>query len=187
MQYWSIFNYYSRTQSVLQNNDGSPVPVLSDNQNPCNSVNRVFSGLANHFSNASLFSLCSTISMAYFHPVPATHVYNITDGFKYYEEYYWAYIGICLEGFLYGKIFASYALTCILANEVQLLFTGLGIYSGIFAMYLKCPVNESRQANILFYSLCLLYFLSAVNVAIDIVIITLEVSTNSSIYKNIIF
>ena len=114
-------------------------------------------------------------------------VYDLVIGVV--EDSSWAFIGICLEGFLYGKISVLYALTCILANEVQLLFTGLGLYSGIFAMYLKCPVNKSRKANILFYSLCLLYFLSTVTVAIDIVILALEilVSTNSSICKNIIF
>jgi hypothetical protein len=43
------------------------------------------------------------------------------------------FIGICLEGFLYGKI----SVLCVpLSNEVQLLFPGLlELYSRIFAMY----------------------------------------------------
>ena len=99
-----------------------------------------------------------------------------------------AYFGICLEWFLYGKISVLYALTCILANEVQLPFTCVGLYSGIFAMYLKCPVNKSRKTNIVFYALCFLYFLSTVTVAIDLAIIALEVSNNlNSIRKKINF
>jgi hypothetical protein len=56
---------------------------------------------------------------------------------------------------------------------------GLGIYSGIFAMYLQCPLKEFRTAIIVFYVLCLLYVLSMATVVIDLLKIILEVSNNS--------
>jgi hypothetical protein len=87
------------------------------------------------------------------------------------------------------------ALTCTLPKEVQL-FPGLGLYSGIFAMYLQCPPNKSRStgrtASIIFYALCLLYVLSTTSAVVDLVAIiqfilaSVEVS-NNSICKNIIF
>jgi hypothetical protein len=56
------------------------------------------------------------------------------------------------EWFFFGKISVPCALTCtILAKEVQSSFLGLGIYSGIFAIYLQCPSKESRTAIIVFY------------------------------------
>ena len=94
-----------------------------------------------------------------------------------------SFLGTCLEGFFYGRIFILCALTCTLAKE---LFTGLGIYSGIFVMYLQRPQNKSRTATILFYTLCLLYAMSTAAVVGDLVATILEVSTDS-ICKNIFF
>ena len=91
---------------------------------------------------------------------------------------------LCLEGFLYGKISVLGALICIRAKEIQL-FPGLGIYSGIFAIYLQCPSKESRMATIVFYALCLLYILSTAAVISDLLALVLEVS-NKSTCKNII-
>ena len=71
------------------------------------------------------------------------------------------------------------------AKEVQLL-PGLGIYSGIFVLYLQCRLPESRTANMVFYALCVLYILSTANVVVDLLYFTLGVS-NNSISKNIIF
>ena len=49
----------------------------------------------------------------------------------------WGFINLCLEGFFFGKISVLIcALTFTVAKEVQLSL-GLGIYSGIFAMYLQ--------------------------------------------------
>ena len=96
-----------------------------------------------------------------------------------------AFIALCLEGFFYGKISFLGALTCTLAKEVQL-FPGLGLYSGIFVIYLRCPSNKSRTAIILFYVLCLLYVLSTATVVCDLVALILEVS-NNYICKNINF
>ena len=94
-------------------------------------------------------------------------------------------IGLCLEGFFYGKMSVPCALTCIFAKEVQL-FSGLGLYSGIFAMYLHCSLNKSRMATILFYALGLLYVLSTATVVIDLVSLIFDVS-NNPICKNITF
>jgi hypothetical protein len=87
------------------------------------------------------------------------------------------FIALYLEGFHFGKISVLYALNCTPAKEVQS-FLGLGIYSGIFAIYLQCPSKESRTAIIVFYVLCLLYVLSMATVVFDILNIILEVSNN---------
>ena len=71
------------------------------------------------------------------------------------------------------------------AKEAQL-FPGLGIYSGIFVLYLQCRSPESRTANIVFYALCLLYILCTANIVTDPLGSTLGVS-NNFISKNIIF
>ena len=97
-----------------------------------------------------------------------------------------AFIGLCLEGFFYGNISILCALTCTLAKEVQIFPCLLGLYSGIFAIYLQCHLKESRTAIIVFYVLCLLYVLSAATIVCDLLNIILEVS-NNSICKNIIF
>ena len=81
------------------------------------------------------------------------------------------FISIWLEGFLYGKTCAS---TCPLAKEVP----GLGLYSGIFAMYLQCPSKKSRMAIILFHAICLLYVLSTSTFAYDLAALILYVSYN---------
>ena len=62
----------------------------------------------------------------------------------------------------------------------------LGIYSGIFVIYLQCRSPESRTANLVFYALCLLYVLSTANFVVDLLGYTIGVS-NNSISKNIIF
>ena len=96
-------------------------------------------------------------------------------------------IMFCVEGFLYGKISVLCALNCTLAKEVKL-FPGLGIYSGIFIIYLMCSSRESRTATTgtVFYALCLLYILSTVTIASDLLIFIVEVSSNS-IFMNFIF
>ena len=96
-----------------------------------------------------------------------------------------AFIGLCLEGFFYGNISVLCALTCTFAKEVQI-FPDLGLYSGIFAIYLQCHLKESRTGTIVFYVLCLLYVLSVATVISDLISVMLQVS-NNSICKNIIF
>jgi hypothetical protein len=88
------------------------------------------------------------------------------------------FIALCLEGFFYGMTSVLCALTCTLAKEVQLL-PGLGLYFGIFAMYLQYASKTSRTTTILFYALCILYVLTTVSVVVDLVtIIVGEVSNN---------
>ena len=95
-----------------------------------------------------------------------------------------------VEGFLYGKIVSVLcALTCTLAKEVQLeLFPGLlGIYSGIFVLYLQTHVSkETRTTSLIFYALCLLYVLSTATVVSDLLQYLIDVS-NNFICKNVIF
>ena len=95
-----------------------------------------------------------------------------------------AVVLFCLEEFLYGKISTLCALTCTLAKEVQL-SPGLGIYSGVFAIYSS---KESRTATIVFYVLCFLYVLSTLAVISlsDLLSFIIAVS-NNSIRTNIIF
>ena len=83
------------------------------------------------------------------------------------------------------------SLPCTLAKEVQL-FPDLGLYSGLFAVYLKCQSNKStgRTASIVFYAICLLYGLSTVNFVSDLAAVILEVlqvSNNIICSKDIIF
>ena len=99
-----------------------------------------------------------------------------------------SYIGLCLEGFLFGKISILCGLTCTLSKEVRL-FSDLGVYSGIFVMYLQCSLRDSesraRTAKIIFYLLCLLYVLSMATVVGDILnfILQIFVSNNSIFYQ----
>ena len=96
------------------------------------------------------------------------------------------YLSLCLEAFLYGKISVLCALTCTLLKKVKL-FSVLGIYSGIFAIYLQLSFTrkEPRTTNIVFYALCLLYALSTATFASDLPETIIFVS-NISICKNII-
>ena len=102
-----------------------------------------------------------------------------------------ACFSICFEGFLFGNV--SYVhlnvpLVLLVAKEIQL-FPGLGIYPGIFAIYLQCPSDESRtqRADVVFYTIiCLLYVFCAASVVSDLISITLQVS-DKFICRNIIF
>ena len=77
------------------------------------------------------------------------------------------FIGLCLEGFLYGRIY--FQVNLYLAKEVQL-FPGLGLYSAIMVIYssLHGPSKGSRTATIIFYVICLLYVLSTAILACDL-------------------
>ena len=91
------------------------------------------------------------------------------------------FICLCVEWFLYGKILISVLSLVTLAKEIQL-FSGTGLYSGIFAIYLQCPKKDSRTAMIVFYVLCLLFVLSTASVVCDllntILDLYMEVSKN---------
>ena len=80
------------------------------------------------------------------------------------------------------------SLPCTFAKEVHLT-PGLGLYSGIVAVYFQFQSNEStgRTTTIVFYAIGLLYVLSTLNFVSDFVALILEVSNNSICSKNIIF
>ena len=95
---------------------------------------------------------------------------------------------MCLEWFLFGSI--SVLPLLLFAKEVQL-FPGLGIYSGIFAIYFTYSLNDKSRdrmslANAVFSILCLLYIFCAMNVVCDLLNMILGVS-NKFICKIIIF
>ena len=92
------------------------------------------------------------------------------------------FLAVWLEGFLYGKI---WALNCTLAKEIQL-FPDLGLYSGLFAIYLQCLSKRTGTALVLFYAVCLLYVLSAATFVCDLVASILYAS-NNSICENTLF
>ena len=81
---------------------------------------------------------------------------------------------ILLEGFLYGKISVLCVFPFSLKKSNYSLV--LGLYSGIFAIYLLGPSKESRTASIVFYVLCLLYVLSTVTVVCDLLRLVIQVS-----------
>lgn len=95
--------------------------------------------------------------------------------------------GLCLEGFFFGKISVLCALasSCILAKKSNY-SPGPGIYSGIFALYLRCLSDKSRTTTILSYALITLYVLSAATIISDLVSLIIEVSNYSICTKNII-
>ena len=102
------------------------------------------------------------------------------------EEFY--FLSMFLEGFLYGKTLFLCTFNLYPAKEVQLeLLPRLGIYSGIFSIYLQCVLSkESRTTTIIFYALCLLYVLSTATIVGDLLEFVIRVS-NNSIFKYIIF
>ena len=90
------------------------------------------------------------------------------------------FIGYCLEGLFYGRIIL-YSMTITLCAKS---LPGVGIYSGIFVIYLRHEESmKSKRATILFYLLCALYVLSTALVAIDITRYIIEVGDNS-VYNN---
>ena len=95
------------------------------------------------------------------------------------------FIAMCLEGFLFGKLFVL-CFSFHPAKEVQL-FPNIGVYSGIFALYFQCPSIESRPrtSNFVFYILCLLNVLCAATAACDLLANIFRVS-NNLICKNVI-
>ena len=91
---------------------------------------------------------------------------------------------VSLEGFLYGKISVFYVLyqsVLLLKNLKSNLYFGLGICSGIFAIYLKYASKESRSTTTgtFFYVLCSLYILSTATVVSVLISYTIDVSNNS--------
>ena len=124
-----------------------------------------------HYSNTSQFPLSSALITS---PPPVLAL----------SPWLLGKIFLSLRYFLKGSSTVRYPfhvlLNCTLAKEAQL-FPGLGIYSGIFVMYLNysSESNKSRTATILFYALCLLYVLSTATVVSDLTNDILTVSNNA--------
>ena len=142
---------------------------------------RVFSGLADHYSNTSLISLSSTvIASPLLGLAPSSCL--LRGKLKF------------LRYFLKGSSGVTYPfyLLLVVAKGVQL-FSDLGSYSGIFAIYSSslCSSNKStgRTANVVLYALCLLYVLCTASLVVDLVHYIVQVSTSNNpiICKNIIF
>ena len=76
------------------------------------------------------------------------------------------YLGEFIEGFLFGEIsvLPTVAPPPFLKNQQP------GLYSGIFVLYWLCVSKKGTYLgqNIIFYSLCVLYVLSAVVFGSDI-------------------
>ena len=128
-------------------------------------VIRVFSRLDDLYSNTSLFSPSSTQALLFWSSGTFLMIIDQNDFF------------------LMGSSMVSYlfcSLPCTLAKEVEL-FPGLGLYSGILAMYFQCQLNKSteRKTTIVSYAVCLLYVMSTVNFVSDLFALILEVSNNS--------
>jgi hypothetical protein len=91
-------------------------------------------------------------------------------------------VGLCLEGFFYGKL--SILLLVPLLKKMSD-YSLIGIYSGMFIMYLQCTLalKISKETNIVLCALCLLYALSTIIFLADFVYLLLDVSNNNSICK----
>ena len=89
----------------------------------------------------------------------------------------YTFIGLCVEGFLYGKI--SHCGSCFKKCDIIAISLRLGLYSGIFAMYLQHHSSKKGThgtKNILFFSLCVLYVLSVATVITDMAVFIYGVS-----------
>ena len=131
-------------------------------------MNRVFNGLALHHISHSLLFFQSRQRCCLLLQIFCTvflHVSKVSSSVTY----------------------LFYVVSLYLAKEVRL-FPGLGVYSGIFAVYLQYPSNDSRTrtANVVFYIICLLYCFCVASIVCDLLIFIFAVS-NKFICKNIIF
>ena len=178
----SIFSYSWRLPTITSDNQ-SPcqwkVPVSTPTQSQW--TEWVFSGLvADHCSNtprdplfrspSPLLRVRTWVSSS----SPNVFMFSIFDA---------DLVSLCIEGFFYGKISVLCAWLASVPLLKKLFLVCLGLYSGIFAMYLQRPPNKSKT-YIIFYALCVLYVLSTVNVVVDLAGSTTV--SNNSICKNIV-
>ena len=144
----------------------------------------IFSGLADLYSMTS-----ENLCFFFFRLVVSSTV--ITSALQVLQPSSWRLRkkNSSLRYLLKGSYMVRYsfycASTCTLAKAVQLLY-GIGLYCGIFAMYLQFQSEKSRTSTIIFYAVCLLYLLSTLSFVSDLLALILEVSDNA-IYKNINF
>ena len=138
------------------------------------SVNRVFNGLA--VIQVSLFStIIASLSSAL----------ETSSWFKLLQQIYNS-LRFVLKGSS-SVTYRSISLKLYPCYYKLLKKSCLGVYSGIFAIYLQCPSDESRarSANIVFYILCILYSFGAASVVGDLLADIFAVS-NNLICKDII-
>ena len=81
------------------------------------------------------------------------------------EDY--EYLGMFLEGFLFGTISVLQLSSCWNSSTISL----SGLYSGIFALYLQYHSSQrdadTKRKKIVFYALWMLYVLSATIIILD--------------------
>jgi hypothetical protein len=92
-------------------------------------------------------------------------------------------MGCLLRYVLKGSSTVRYPFYVVPLLEVQI-FSGSGIYSGIFAIYLQCPSKESRMATNIFYALCLLYVLSTATIICDAATLIFDLNLDGESVKS---
>ena len=97
------------------------------------------------------------------------------------------YLGICLEGFFYGKIIPILQLLLNPHNH----YPNPGLYSALFVIYLKYEACKQGMDNlkrtVLFYPLCTIYLFSVALVTTDMAGYILVVGKNSLRNNNNLF
>ena len=82
------------------------------------------------------------------------------------------YSGVFLLFNVYRRLLVWYDICSMFYNQSPFLnHPILGVYSGIFALYLHCHAAKKETGNtrkIIFYALCVLYLLSVVVFVLDI-------------------
>lgn len=97
----------------------------------------------------------------------------------------WVFIGLIFQGFFYGSVIHSISFNISAKDYTR----GSGIYSAIFAIYLRHQASKKcadNRLSIIFCSLCTLYVLSVAVFAMDIARFVLVVS-NTSVCNNFNF
>lgn len=99
-----------------------------------------------------------------------------------------AYFSLCLEGLSFGKI------SVLTRQLLKQLNTIPGLYSAIFVLYLqhhwqsasKKGFEKTAMGNILFYSLCVLYVLTASVIILDMSYFILRVVSYNSTHDHLL-
>lgn len=84
------------------------------------------------------------------------------------------FLGSCLEGLLFGKISVLQSVLHPFLKSFKLQKNYLGLYSGIFAMYVEYYVSKKEtdaKQTLIFLALCILYVLSVIVIALDTAIL----------------
>ena len=92
------------------------------------------------------------------------------------EEFF--YLAASVESFLFGmiSIFQLLGTSLLIQSNITLV---LGIYSGIFAMYLRYYSSQKDTKSILFYAVCVLYALNTTKIVLNFMTFGPLVSNNT--------